>query len=274
MAYITVANSKKMIRKLDAVTLDAIAEEIYSRDIYFFSTRERANLKGIRELFRDPEKFGMEYYKPIVVTDSLKYVFAEKQPAYHKDDTCGRLRSDFRNYEVPLEIQEMGAAEVEKFRKWFKENGCQNMKPTDYIYKLQLQFIYVKEINPKTIEYDNSGVEEKENYTIESLTGKIDKILKDADDYFEDNPMLRNLIYRYQKWTFLAFTYGPIKNNYSGFTDAELRDFLYGYDKVFKAPVKKYLVELYRLKFNPELQFEGLLLERMGFRSCEACLHE
>ena len=100
MAYVTISNSKKMIRKLDAITLDSIAEEIYMRDIYFFSIRERANLKGIRELFRDPEGFGLGYYKPIAVTDSLKYVFPEKQPSYHRDSNCERLNSHYRNYEI------------------------------------------------------------------------------------------------------------------------------------------------------------------------------
>src|SRR5437870_5279330 len=99
MAYITVSNSKKLIRKLDEAKLDSVAESIYKRDIYFFSKRESANLKGIRELFRDLENFVLEYYNSIPVVDSYRYVFPENQPAYHKDETCGKLNSNFRNIE-------------------------------------------------------------------------------------------------------------------------------------------------------------------------------
>lgn len=263
-----------MIRKLDAVLLDSISEEIYSRDIYFFSKRERANLKGIREFFRDPEKFNMDYYKPIEVTDSLKYVYAEKQPSYHKNNNCERLTSNYKNYEIPVPIQEKGVDEIFIFREWFIKNNCHLMEVKEYIYAIQRKFPYVGEINPTTIEKNNSGVEEKENYTIESLEVKINQLLKDCDSYFNDNLNIRELIVKYQKWTFLAYTYGPIKNNNSGFSDKELRDFLLKYDKAFKEPVKNYLIEYYRLRFNPDLEFNGLLLERMGFRKCKHCLDQ
>jgi len=261
-----------MVRKLDEVLLDSISEELYKRDIYFFSRRERANLKGIRELFRDPQKFNMDYYKPIVVKDSLKYVYPEKPPAYHKDSTCQRLNSNYRNYEIPVPIQEKSIDEILTFRKWFIENNCHLMSVIEYIYAIQKRFPYVGEINPATIEKDNSGVEEKENYSIEGLDAKLSTLLNDCDSYFFDNPPVRELIVRYQKWTFLAYTYGPIKNNNSGFTDEELRDFLRTYDKTFKEPVKNYLIEYYRLRFNPELQFDGLILDKMGFTKCKNCL--
>lgn len=272
MAYITISNSKKIIQKLNAEELDRISEELYKRDIYFFSTRERANLKGIRELFKDPENFSVNYYKPIEIRDSLKYVFAEKQPSYHKDNACLRLNSNYKNYEIPIPIREKGLNEVLNFRDWFIKNNCQLMGAKDYIFALQRKFPYVGAIDPKTIEKVNSGVEEKENYTIESLESKIDKLLTDCDDYFNNNPNLRALIARYQKWTFLAYTYGPIDNNNSGLNDTQLRDFLRSYDITFKSPVKQYLIEYYRLKFNPDLDFHGLFLEKMGFKKCTHCL--
>ncbi|WP_132053119.1 hypothetical protein [Pseudocnuella soli] len=272
MAHITISNSKKMIRKLDALTLDSIAEEIFERDIYFFSKRERANLKGIRELFRDPERFGLDYYKPIEVKDSKKYVFPERQPSYHRDRTCQRLHSNYKNFEIPVAVRERGDAGVEAFRIWFTQNNCHNLTATEYIQALQLKFPYVGGINPRSIELDNTGNVTQENYSLEGLLTKINQILDECDKYFEDNKAIRNLIVRYQKWTFLAFTYGTIKDNNSGLSDEQLRDFLYKYELTFKTPVKSLLVEYYRIRFNPELEFEGKLLEKMGFSQCRHCL--
>jgi len=272
MAYITISNSKKLIRKLDEIKLDGISESIYKWDIYFFSKRESANLKGIRELFRNPEKFLVEYYKPIEAKESFRYLSPETQPAYHKDSSCERLKSNFRSIEVPLEIQNKGKEEVLKFRGWYNSMTFDADNPKDYIYKLQLEFKYIGEINPKSIDYTNSGVEEKENYSLEEIENKIDTVLRDASNYFKSNPHLQNIIRRYQKWTFLAYVYNDIYNNESELTSEELKAFLLDYDKNFKAPVKNLLIEYYRIKFNPNLTFDGNILIKLGFRPCESCL--
>ncbi|MEI6949938.1 hypothetical protein V9K67_22315 [Paraflavisolibacter sp. H34] len=273
MAYITVSNSKKLIKKLDEFTLDSVAEKIYKRDIYFLSRRESANLKGIRELFKDLEKFITEYYQPIVVKDTYRYVFPENQPAYHRDNTCDRLHSNFRNIEVPSIIREKGVEEVIKFRTWYNNTQFNFDDPKDYIFKLQLKFPYVGVIVPQTIDYSNSGAELKKDYSLAELECEIDGLLLECDNYFNDNPNLRDLIYRYQKWTFLAFVDGEIKNNRSGLKDEQLKSFLKAYELKFKTPVKERLVEYYRVKYNPNMEFKGTLLEQLGFKPCGTCLH-
>lgn len=272
MAYITVSNSKKLIRKLDEVKLDSVAEAIYKKDIYFFSRRESANLKGIRELFRDLDGFLLNYYHPIVVVDTYRFVFPESQPAYHKDGTCGRLNSNFRNIEVPAAVRERGTDEVIKFRNWYNRREFNEDDVKDYIYKLQLAFPYVGKINPNAIDYANSGVELKKNYSLIELENEIDDILTKADKYFDENPNIRDIIYRYQKLTFLGYIDGALKNNHSGLNDEQLKAFLRSYEQTFKTPVKERLIEYYRIKFNPEMEFEGTLLEKLGFRACNNCL--
>lgn len=274
MAYITISNSKKLVRKLDEIKLDNISESIYKWDIYFFSKRESANLKGIRELFRNPEKFSVEYYNPIKVEDTFRYLQPESQPAYHKDNTCERLKSNFKNTEIPGAVLQKGKEEVIKFRNWYNAASFDKENIKDYILKLQLAFPYVGEINPKSIEYANSGYETKENYSLEELENKIDSLLRAAADYFKSNPDLQNLIRKYQKWTFLAYVYGDIYNNQSELSSDELKAFLLDYDNRFKIPVKEHLIEYYRIKFNPSLTFEGSLLTKLGFRTCSHCLRD
>jgi hypothetical protein len=273
MAYITVSNSNKLIKRLDDVKLDSIADNIYKRDIYFFNRRESANLKGIRELMRDIEQFFREYYRPIEVVDSYKYVYPESTPAYHKDCNCERLHSDFMNIEIPVPIQQKGVSEIMKFREWYRKTEFDKDNPKDYIYKVQQQFPYVGAINPQTVRHNNSGAEKKENYSLEDLQDEIEHILDMCEIYFDENPNLRDIIYRYQKMTFLGYVDGALKNNRSGLSDEQLKSFLRAYDKTFKQPLKERLIEYYRVKFNPEMEFEGALLEKLGFRPCSKCLN-
>lgn len=119
MAYITISNAKKLIAKVDEVTLNTITEPFYKKDINFFNKRESASLKGLRELFQNLESFQLKYYKPVIVEDSYRYVIPEKQPSYHHDNTCERLKSSFINTEVPNCVRQKGPDEVIKFRAWF-----------------------------------------------------------------------------------------------------------------------------------------------------------
>jgi len=272
MPFITVANSKKIIKKLPLEKFDTVAEAIYKRDIYFFSKRETANLKGIRALFRDLREFILEFYIPIVTVDTYRYVFPENQPSYHKDDTCDRLKANFNNIEIPLPVQEKGHDEVIKFRNWYNSTEFKEDDIKDYIYKLQLKFPYVGEIVPASIERKNSGSELKKDYTLDELENEIDNLLKKADAYFNDNPNIRDIIWKYQKMTALAFIPGALKNNNSGLDDEQFKSFLQAYEIAFKTPVKERLIEYYRIKFNPEMKFEGTLLNQLGFKPCGNCL--
>lgn len=241
MPHITISNSKKILRQLDVTKFDSIEEGIYKWDIYFFNKKENANLKGLREFLRDPTKFTLKYYHPIEVVDSYKYIYPESQPSYHKDNTCIRLKSNFRNAEIPVAIQQKGKEEVIQFRDWYKKTQFKDNDTKDFIYKLQIRFPYVGEINPKTIDYANSGTIEKKNYSLTELEKEIDLLLRAAADYFKSNTELQPIIKRYQKLTFLGYVYGDLFSNDSGLNDDELKKILRNYHEKFKAPVRDLL---------------------------------
>lgn len=273
MPYITISNSKKIVRTLSEISLDQIETAVYKKDIYFLNKKERAMLKGIREFLRDPDNFSTQYYKPLVITDSFKYVYPESYPAYHKDNSCERLKSNFINFEVPFEIIDRGEIEVKKFRVWFNEH--KNLLETDvnkFIEKMQAMFRITREINPKSIEHSNSGTEEVKNYSILDLENQIDDILREAARFYKDNPDKQQIIKRFGKLTFLAYVHGNIYTNDSGLNDDELKEFLRSYDEKFKKPVKDLLLEYYRLLHNPDMTFTGTLLDKFNFRPCGHCL--
>lgn len=273
MAYLTKSNSLKIIARIDFKQIGNLQGEVYKKPIYFFSDYEKNNLLGLKELLKDPESFIQEFYVPIENTDNLRYVYEGGKPAYHAKPDCERLNSNYRNFEIPEEIREKGKDEVLKFRSWFKENQYLLEKPDVFVARLQMAFGVT--MNPKAIDYENSGVEVKENLNLEELEKRINKYISDAGQYFNNaDQEKKDIIRRFQKYTFLAYSNKDIQNNNTRFSDEALKKFLKQYDVHFKRPIKDLLIEYYRVLHNPDLKFEGNLLEQLGFRPCGSCHNE
>jgi hypothetical protein len=114
-------------------------------------------------------------------------------------------------------------------------------------------------------------VKEIENYDLQELEREIDKIISQAGRFFVTNPDKQSILKRFQKLTFLAYSAKEIYSNDTGLSDPELKEFLMKYDLSFKKPLKRLLLEYYRVKYNPELSFQGKLLEQLNFRLCSSC---
>ena len=269
MAYITVSNSKKLLRRIDLKKFEDLQGQVYKNEIYFLSNREKSMLLGIREFLTNPEKFTAEFYNPIEVNDTLRYVYEEQQPAYHVDSSCPRLQSSFHNFVIPEEIKTQGHEKILEFRRWFKENSYTLDKPDVFVMRLNARWGIVT--NPQAINYSNTGTEDFSNLSLHDLENKIDNILRDAGKYYRENPEKQQLIKRFGKLTFLAYIQGDIYKNDTGLNDQDLKDFLRFYDETFKHPVRELLIHYYRVLHNPEMTFDGLLLEKLNFRACGAC---
>ena len=165
MAYITVSNSKKIIKELDMNQFLNVTDKLYDRDIYCYSKKEEGSLIAMRELFKDLEKFVSVYYEPIQVKDSFRFIEPESQPCYHHDCTCERLNSDYVKIEIPSMIVERGKDAVIAFRKWYKSENFKKDDIKNYILKLTLKYPELGEINPKSFESKNSGFINYTNYS-------------------------------------------------------------------------------------------------------------
>jgi hypothetical protein len=269
MPVITTANSKKLINSLDTLSLAEIDIKVYKMPIFFLNKKDESNLKGIREFFRAPEQFKIKYYKPIVVVDSYKYLYPEKQPSYHKDILCDRLKSNFANFKIPKEIN--GKENVLKFRIWYKKHSYlleENKK--EFLELMNSEFNISKSL--ESIDINNS---KSNSYVFESLKeieSQIDKYILESGAFFNNSDFsTQNIIKRFQKLTFLAYYDSKIYNNDTSLTDDELRLFLKKYDDNFKNPVKELLVEYYRYYHNPNMTFDDNILEAVGFKPCIKC---
>jgi hypothetical protein len=268
MAYITPANTNKIIFKSDIKELN-LEGEIYRIPIYFFSKYEENALLAIQELLKDPEKYFNEIYQPYEAVDTFSYVYEGQQPAYHKFSCCPRLQSDYQNFEIPSDIKEKGPEAVKEFREWFEEVKYLLDRPDVFVARLQARWGIVT--NPKAINRDNSGSTMIENLTIEELEEKIDGLIKEAGRFYYKSDKNKDILRRFSKFTFIAYKDDEIYKNDTRYSDEEVKQLLKHYDKEYKRPLKKYLIEYYRLKLNPEIKMEGYLLERLGFNPCGHC---
>ena len=280
MAYITKSNANRILRKIDLSKIGEIEGEVYKKPIYFLGKSEVKYLLLMQSLLKDPEKFAIEVYKPVINVDTLRLVYeSEQPPSYHENHNCERLASGFKNFEIPSEIkvraneqggEELEKSQVQKFRNWFKQNiDLYKNETASFLRKLDIDWNVQRSINE--IEKDNSGVKEIENYDLQELEREIDKIISEAGRFFINNPDKQSVLRRFQKLTFLAYSSKEIYSNDTELSDTELKDFLLKYDMSFKKPLKRLLLEYYRVKYNPELSFQGKLLEQLNFRPCSSC---
>jgi hypothetical protein len=197
------------------------------------------------------------------------------------------MTSKFKNFEIPFEISARVREKAEKegktseeidilvvkqikvFRAWFKQNF--ELFNTDAEGFLKALSTSTWNVQVKEIEKVNSGVESIDNLNLTQLEIEIDKIISAAGRYFVNNKDRQSIIRRFQKMTFLAYRKGNIDINDTVLSDDELRAFLLEYDTNFKKPIKELLIQYYRVKYNPDLSFEGQLLQQLNFKPCSIC---
>ena len=124
---------------------------------------------------------------------------------------------------------------------------------------------------PEIVNYKNSGVDEIENLNLEELENEIDGLLREAGRFYYKDDKTNTILRRFSKLTFLANKTEEIYDNDTGYSDEEVKKVLKEHLTRFKYPIMDKIREWYKIKYNPELEFEGKLLEQLGFRPCSNC---
>lgn len=275
MAYITNSNAASIVQRTD-ITKVNITGHIYKLPIFFFSRFEANLLLVIKEFIKDPELFFKDLYVPLPAhKDTFFYIYDYdgKKPAYHKTTNCERLNSAFENFVIPKQIRDKGKGDVLEFRQWFKT--VEDIFKTDkqaFVFRLFTK--YGIQTNPEALGKDNSGHQYFTNLDLTNVEIKIDALIKEAGKYYYASEKNTIILKRFSDKTFLAYRTDPIENNNTGYTDEEVRAFLQEYDKTFKIPLKIMLREYYRVKYNPDLNFSGILLDNLGFKPCSSCYED
>jgi len=158
---------------------------------------------------------------------------------YHLNPNCERLNADYENYEIPEDIQEQGPIVVKEFRKWFK--SVQHLieeKPDAFVMHLQARWGIIT--NPRAINKENSGSTQMNNYSIEKLEEKIDRLLKEAGRFYFKSLKNKTILSRFSKMTYLVNSKGRISKNNTGYSDQEVKNLLCEYNSEFKNPLNSF----------------------------------
>lgn len=258
--YITKQNLNKILPPNDKAEIpdNKTLDTIYKNSLRkILSTREAGLLYILKEFYANKD-FALERYQKIRIQDTKKFVYISKNPSYHYDINCEKLRSDFVNFEIPEEIRARGDKEIELFRQFFRKNA-HLLKDKDDIFSSRLKIEFRLQNLPSRVEYDNSGRQEIKNIDLEELEKQIDQLMFDAEDFRNKDPETKEVIEKYG--------YGTHKRPESQVQGSPL----YEWHHTYKTGLKELLKEYFRVKFNPDLSFDGKLLDELGFKPCKHC---
>lgn len=225
----------------------------------------------MKEFYRNPNGFVEIYQTAVKKHDTYTYIHEGGMPAFHEGQDCGRLHSNFDAYKVPQFIRDEGEARVKEFRIWYAANRDFFERKEDIFYFRMFTRFGKSEILTKE-NYENSGIEIKENIELSELESIIDNLLFEASRFYvRSTASEQKMIRKFEKRTVLVYSKKEIDDNDTGLSEQELREFLKEYSDKFKMPVSNYLKEYYRIYFNPNLEFDGRLLEVLQFKKCTFC---
>lgn len=271
MAYITQYNASRILKDANLQNIKIKNRGIFRRSIYFFNNFEETFLKVYQEMLENPDEFFSKVYSKFEEPkDNYFYLTPPKPPSYHEKSNCSFLNSDYKNFEIPKEIRKKGNVQAEEFRKWFATVQYLFDKDPE-AFQVRLQARWGILVSIAEIAGINSGVSDIKNYDLETLVSEIDKLLIEARKFRYSCSKHDEILKRFQKKAYLALKEDPIDDNSTSYSDEEIKVILKEFELNYKRPIKSLLTEYYRVSLNPEMKFEGKLLDSIGFFPCSSC---
>lgn len=278
MPFITNSNAHNILREIDYKNLN-LEGSLYKTNIDFFNKLEIKFLLAIKAFFENSDEFFKQKYEKHIRTPdtySLVYEYDGASPAYHKNIACLKLLSDYKNYDIPVQIQNKGKEIILEYRKWFKEKGEYLLENDSQRFIDQLSLYFKAGISSSELKFlkkegKNSGPIEIENINLNTLESDIDNLIKRADGFMVENEKNKIILNRYAKQSYEWKNTELLLNNNTGYSDKEVRDLLKPFENDFKKPLKKKLECYYRTIFNPKIELKEDLLNQLGFVPCLEC---
>lgn len=264
IVFITSSNAKKIEMTVDSKKLRTLyIEDLYKLSLWMMSVTEKRWLAAACMFYQNNQFFIENFYNRIDSDASRKsnFVFIDGAPAYHMDSSCEKLRSDYKNFKIPVEILHRGEQEKQKFRTWFSENQQFMDNPTLFINKMSARFMLRNTPHIEEFQKSNSGVSAEDNPSLDDITHRIDTKIAAMEKFRNRHPELIN---KYGQKTH------EVMNGTAKLTDPADAMILEQWHKAKKL-LKKDLKTYFKVKFNPDLQFRDDLLQTVGFRVCKSC---
>lgn len=263
---ITQFNASRILKELK-LSLEETEQEIYKINFRWFNKLETQTLLTFKLLYENPGDFFKKYQKTLNI-DTKTYAFDNRAPSYHRINSCDRLNSNFKNIKIPIEIINRGEEAISSFRAWCRKNKAVSEDLTQFALAIKDHFRLVS--LPEIVDFSNSGTATIDNIDLETLEPLISELISEAEKYYRSSDAIRTILNRFGKSSYLhnknSFDTQSIQSD-----STQIVDVLSTFELKFKQPLINYLREYYRLKYNPELTFDGLLLEEIGFKPCYRC---
>jgi len=233
-----------------SITEEDLNEFFNTQDLQDMHTKIMINkdFGKFLELIDENQKFITLY----IYNQNKKYAYDINAPAYHSTTSCKWLKSRFLNVEIPKECR----VDKEKYieiKTWIKNNKTLSFKELND--KFKKKFNYSE--NLINIELENSGNIDVDNYKIKEEIKKCYTQLR-----FNFNEEISKKIN--------AYRYAP-KSSIDKIQKSTL-------DEKFHKPImdlhkakyllKNIIIDIYRMKYNPNLAFNSTILDSIGFNRC------
>jgi hypothetical protein len=265
MSYITKNNARQIQFQVKRSEIEKIAlDDLYKLSLWMLTKKEQQWLAAARTFYENPEFYVSHIYQKIEKKDELSLVYFGGAPAYHARKDCEALKQDYINYEIPVEIVSRGESAVHTFREWWvSEKQTLEADPSRFLELMSIRWLLKNPPSLHSISANNSGVKSFENPDIAVVESDIDNLIGSLNEINRAN---RDLIKDFGRRSFY------IKRGSIEIDSPSDRAVLDDWDSK-KSLLKDKLRLFFQLRFNPDLELDGSLLESIGFKRCKRC-HE
>lgn len=279
IVYITESNLNSIARDVtDAVSDTRSLESIYDFELRSFlalpEVKRLSSLKLILESLEHQDiLFRIIQFNEQPKTRQRKnpkerWIYLGGSPAYHKTKSCKRLKSEYRNYNIPLQIP---TERIEEYRKFFVENIELFERNQEAFYaNVELKF-NVRINGVRKVQAKNSGSEEVDNFEVKSPSQLLNQIhlhVEKMVGYRSSAPEIEMIIAK------CGFNTHKTLENPSIFRLSNEQIEIVQTWHSLKAELKKLVVHHLTAKLSADFGFSGELLDSFGFRKCADCFPE
>jgi len=281
--FITKSTFKSIVAEVDIeqIPKELLGDNIFDKvKINFLYSNQVSNILAYKYLSENPDKITLYRKQHSNATENDYFLVKSSGKKYHIYSDCDNIHKRFQNMIIPEVIRNQGPELCNSFRNYLTfEFG--KFTPERYnevkdliIFKINHKFnVKLTHENLNFVDIDNSGSQITRDYSLEELESNILRFATEYADMCTQYPDI------FPKYTLKAFlTKKPEKLNfipkdyYMHNRADEFIEILRSFFNNVQLPTFELLKEYYMIYFNPELKFEGQLLEQLGLKTCQLCL--
>jgi len=263
VAYVTRHTYKRLsgawLQPEGELSVDRIFEFIYEESLAPILNNPEALRLYVQKKMLDKDYQSLQVVKRRF---SQQYVFSVSPPKFHKSDQCTYLTADFSNYLVPPAIKALGEDKVAEFQEFCEQTKKEFEGKSDEVIWTHVGVKFRVTINPESVLYANSGIQDVAGMTISELQQQIRGTVEDS---------LR-MIGGDNSRTIKNFRYAPhMQKALSNITNPDVKSVVEQFFKL-KWKLINTLFELYKKQAHADGYVLPVhLLQASGLEPCRGC---